>query len=366
MTAETGPSQRIVEIARRAFDPGSLAVIVLHRQPAGRHRLGRRRSASRASSPSTSRSSSSSASIYNLLQATTLRRHQARPVLELGAVAARDVGGGAGTRSMWRWFHSSASTCSSIAADRRLHDVARWLQRLEDAADRGRRAGRRLHRVRALLPDRRCRRARSNTGSGCSWLWQKTAHARHRSTKSNEAFRGGSEMEEIANLMHGFATVLEPFNIGVHDHRHPARRDHRRAARSRRRQRRRDPAAAHLLHVADLGDHHAVLHLLGRAVRRRHHLGAVQHPGRAMVGGDHLRRPSDGAAGQGRRGADRRLHVVLRRRAVRGHRHHAGGAAGRALRAAIRAGREIRRLFPGVLQLRRPEQGTAVQDASPP
>ena len=116
--------------------------------------------------------------------------------------------------------------------------------------------------------------------------------------------------------------------------RHRARRHHRRAARPRRRQRRRDPAAADLLHVADLGDHHAVLHLLGRAVRRRHHLGPVQHSGRTMVGGDHLRRPSDGAAGQGRRGADRGLHLVVRRRAVRGHHDHAGGAAGRELRAA--------------------------------
>ena len=52
--------------------------------------------------------------------------------------------------------------------------------------------------------------------------------------------------------------------------------------------------------VADLGDHHAVLHLLGRAVRRRHHLDPVQHPRRAVVGGDHLRRLSDGPAGPGR------------------------------------------------------------------
>ena len=84
-------------------------------------------------------------------------------------------------------------------------------------------------------------------------------------------------------------------------------------------------------HVADLGDHHAVLHLLGRAVRRRHHLDPVQHSGRTMVGGDHVRRPSDGAAGQGRRGADRGLHLVLRRRAVRRHHDHAGRAAGRAV-----------------------------------
>ena len=43
------------------------------------------------------------------------------------------------------------------------------------------------------------------------------------------------------------------------------------------------------------------LHLLGRAVRRGDHLDPVQHPGRALVGGHHLRRLPDGAAGPGRR-----------------------------------------------------------------
>ena len=61
-----------------------------------------------------------------------------------------------------------------------------------------------------------------------------------------------------------------------------------------------------------------LVHLLGRAVRRRHHLDPVQHPRRAMVGGDHLRRLSDGAAGPRGRGADGGVHVVVRRRAVRG------------------------------------------------
>ncbi len=41
---------------------------------------------------------------------------------------------------------------------------------------------------------------------------------------------------------------------------------------------------------------------------------------------------------------------------------HAGRAAGRKLRAAIRAGGEIRGLFSGVLQFRRIEQGAALQD----
>ena len=49
---------------------------------------------------------------------------------------------------------------------------------------------------------------------------------------------------------------------------------------------------------ADLGDHHALVHLLGRALRRRDHLDPVQHPGRALVGRDHVRRLSDGAAGR--------------------------------------------------------------------
>ena len=169
-------------------------------------------------------------------------------------------------------------------------------------------------------------------------------------------------MEELANLFHGFAVVAPAVQHHGDAGRHHARRHHRRAAGAGRRQRRRHPAAADVLHVADLGDHHAVVHLLGRAVRRRHHLDTVQHSRRAMVGRDHLRRPSDGAAGQGRRGADRRLHLVVRRRAVRRHHDHAGGAAGRQIRAAVRAGGEVRGLFPRLLQLHRHEQGAAVQD----
>ena len=83
--------------------------------------------------------------------------------------------------------------------------------------------------------------------------------------------------------------------------RHHPRRADRRAARPGRRQRRGDPAAADFLDVADLGHRDAVVHLLGRPVRRRDHLDPVQHPGRALVGGHHLRRLPDGAEGQGRR-----------------------------------------------------------------
>ena len=66
--------------------------------------------------------------------------------------------------------------------------------------------------------------------------------------------------------------------------------------------------------------------------------------------------------GQRRRGADRGLHLLVRRRAVRGHHDHAGRAAGRDLRAALRAAGNLRGLFPRLLQLRRPGQGAAVQD----
>ena len=169
-------------------------------------------------------------------------------------------------------------------------------------------------------------------------------------------------MEEIVNLFHGFAVALQPFNIMVMVARHRARRHHRRASGTGRRQRRCDPVAADIQHAADVGHHHAVLHLLGRVVRRSDHLDSVQHTRRTMVGGDDVRRLSDGAAGQGRRSTDGRLHLLVRRRAVRRHHDHAGRAAGRELCAAIRACGEIRGVFPGVLQLRRLEQGAAVQD----
>ena len=55
-------------------------------------------------------------------------------------------------------------------------------------------------------------------------------------------------------------------------------------------------------------------HLLGRPLRRGHHLGALQHPGRAVVGGHHLRRLPAGPAGAGRPGPHRRLHLVVRGR----------------------------------------------------
>ena len=102
-------------------------------------------------------------------------------------------------------------------------------------------------------------------------------------------------MEEIVNLFHGFAVALQPFNImvmvigivlGVIIGVLPGLGGANGVA---------ILLAADLQHVADLGDHHAVLHLLGRVVRRRDHLDPVQYSRRAMVGGDHLRRLSDGA-----------------------------------------------------------------------
>ena len=136
------------------------------------------------------------------------------------------------------------------------------------------------------------------------------------------------------------------------------RRDHRRAARPGRRQRRRDPAAAHLRHGAaagrhHLGDHPALVHLLGRAVRRRHHLDPVQHPGRALVGGDHLRRLSAGAEGPRRRGAHRGVHLVVRRRAGGGDRHHLPLAGGGQLRARVRPAGVLRGLPAHLLRLHR-------------
>ena len=82
-------------------------------------------------------------------------------------------------------------------------------------------------------------------------------------------------MEELVNLFHGFAVVLQPFNLmvmvvgimlGVIIGVLPGLGGG---------EWRRHPAAADLLDVADLGDYHAVLHLLGGVVRRRDHLGII-------------------------------------------------------------------------------------------
>jgi putative tricarboxylic transport membrane protein len=73
-----------------------------------------------------------------------------------------------------------------------------------------------------------------------------------------------------------------------------------------------------------------------RAVRRRHHLNPVQHSRRSLVGRDHLRRLSDGAAGQGGGSADCGLHLILHRFAGRGAADHVPGADDLVVRAEIR------------------------------
>ena len=57
-------------------------------------------------------------------------------------------------------------------------------------------------------------------------------------------------------------------------------------------------------------------------------------PGRAVVGGDDVRRLPDGAAGTRGRSAHRVVHLVVHRRAVRGDHDHVPRAAGREVRAA--------------------------------
>ena len=112
----------------------------------------------------------------------------------------------------------------------------------------------------------------------------------------------------------------------------------------------------------DLGHRDALVHLLGRAVRRRDHLDPVQHSRRSLVGGDHLRRLSDGAAGQGGRSADRRLHLVVHRLAGRGAADHLPRAGHRLVRAALRAAGILRGLSPHLLLLRRPRARGKAQD----
>jgi Uncharacterized protein conserved in bacteria len=120
-------------------------------------------------------------------------------------------------------------------------------------------------------------------------------------------------MEEIANLFHGFSVVLQPFNllvmlvgimlgviIGVLPGLGGA-----------------NGVAILLPLTFSMSPTSAIIMLSciywGGTLRRRHYLRAVQYSWRAMVGSDHLRRPSHGSAGSRRRGAYCRLHVVLRR-----------------------------------------------------
>ena len=85
----------------------------------------------------------------------------------------------------------------------------------------------------------------------------------------------------------------------------------------------------------------------------RHHLGAVQHPRRAVVGGHHLRRLSAGPAGAGGPGPDRRLHVLVRGRVLLDRADHALRPAAGGDRAEVRAAGVLRHPAADVLELRR-------------
>ena len=169
-------------------------------------------------------------------------------------------------------------------------------------------------------------------------------------------------MEAFGLLLHGFTVLLTWKTLALMMVGPRARHLRRRAAGPRRAERRRDPVAAHLHDGSDLGHRDAVLHLLGRAVRRRHHLDPVQHPGRGLVGRHHLRRLSDGAAGPRRRGADGGLHLVVHRLAGRGAADHVPRARHRLLRAALRAAGILRGLSAHVLLVRRPRPRGQAQD----
>src|SRR6202030_531318 len=97
------------------------------------------------------------------------------------------------------------------------------------------------------------------------------------------------------------------------------RDDHWSAARAGRRQRGGYPVAADTADAAHIRHHPAHIALLGRLVRRRHHLDLIQHPGRALVGGYHLRRISAGPSGPKWPSAHRRLYFFIHRGSVLNH-----------------------------------------------
>ena len=142
-------------------------------------------------------------------------------------------------------------------------------------------------------------------------------------------------------------------DAGADDGRPRARHLRRRAAGTGRTERRRDPVAAYVHDGSDVRHRDAFVHLLGRAVRRGDHVDPVQHSGRSLVGGDDLRRLSDGAAGQGRGGADRGVHVVVHRFAGRGAADHVSRAPHRVVRVALRAAGILCRLPADLLLVRR-------------
>ena len=237
------------------------------------------------------------------------------------------------------------------------HAMARALRR-ELPADRGLHARRRPHRAVEVAAHRLPVRRSSCSSPSTS---RSTSSCRKGRSKRPSATR----IERDGSLRPAASRLLRPADVedpGADDGRARARHLRRRAAGTGRPERRRDPAAADVHDGPDLGHRHAVLHLLGRAVRRRHHLDPVQHSGRGLVGGDHLRRLSDGAAGQGGRGADRGVHVVVHRLAGRGAADHVPGARHRLVRAAVRTAGILRGLSADVLLVRRPRPRGQAQD----
>ena len=115
---------------------------------------------------------------------------------------------------------------------------------------------------------------------------------------------------------------------------------------------------------AGLGHHPALQHVLGRAVRRLRDVDPVQHPGRAVLGRDDLRRLSDGARRARRRTALATAFgsaafgalvgvVLITLLAVLGR---PGGAR-------LRPAGVFRRLFPGLRELHRHGRRAADEDA---
>ena len=165
----------------------------------------------------------------------------------------------------------------------------------------------------------------------------------------------------LANLAMGFrgrrTTLQHPVLLAGRAGRHPGRR----AARHRHRRHHCDAAAHHLRSAADRRPDHARRHLLWRAVRRVDHLDPGQYSGRGDLGGHRARRPPDGEAGPGRRGAvDRRHRLLL----CRLRRHRAGGRARRPVDRscpAVRAGRVFLADGAGLDLCRRARQGLGAQ-----
>ena len=110
------------------------------------------------------------------------------------------------------------------------------------------------------------------------------------------------------------------------------------------------------------GDHPADLHVLGGAVRRLDDVDTVQHSRRTVVGRDHLRRLSDGATGARHGSTELRVPVGRLRRIGRRDPDHAAVGLGHQVRAEVLVAGILRRLLPGVRELRRLVRCAATED----